>query len=168
MEILWSAHKGKHYLISGFFHPPTEELAFNTLKIYGEENIVLIKGLEGGIDLSINRKCTTRILKDKQVQRITLQASDYNLSGEEISWQNLEEWQEYALEALNNKGPLRNPLIWNAGIYLWLCGKESSISNGIKKANECISTGLVKYTLNELISCGLVFFSFRASHFIYN
>ena len=51
MELIWTAHQGKHLLVSGFVHPPTETRSWETLKLIGEKHIVTIKGLEGSIEL---------------------------------------------------------------------------------------------------------------------
>ena len=37
-------HIGKHILISGFVHPPTEDRHITTLHLLGEQNLILIKG----------------------------------------------------------------------------------------------------------------------------
>ena len=151
LELMWSAHQGKHLLICGFVHPPTEELILDTLRIYGEENIILVKGLEGGIDLSTNRKCIIRLVDNQNSEKINLHALRYKLEGKDNRWEDIEKWHKYALEALNNTGPLLNPMLWNAGVYLWLCGITNNITDGIKKANECIYTGSIRNTFNKLI-----------------
>ena len=151
LELMWTAHTGKHLLISGFVHPATEELVLETLKRYGEKDFVLIKGLEGGIDIPINRKCIAIQVKNEHSQKMILNPSENNMLGKDISWRGLDQWKKDALEALENKGPLNDALIWNAGNYLWLCGKAKNISEGILQAKESIESGMAKDILNKLI-----------------
>jgi len=58
MELIWTCHQGSHLHISGYVHSPTEERHWKTLELMGEQNIITIKGLEGGTDLSISRSST--------------------------------------------------------------------------------------------------------------
>ena len=151
LELLWTTHQGKHLLISGFVHPATEDLALDTLNLIGEKNFCLIKGLEGGIDLPISKRSILRKTEDRQLERTILEASKYNLSGKDLPWKSLEEWHKNALEALKYQGPMKESLIWNAGVYLWICGHSSSPSEGIKTVTSSIKSGLVEDTLQRLI-----------------
>ena len=150
LELLWTAHSGEHLMISGFVHPATQELALQALKRYGEADFILIKGLEGGIDIPISRKCIAIQVKSEHYEKNILNPSDNNLLGKDIRWEGLDEWKKDALEALDNKGPLKDPLIWNAGNYLWLCGKAQNISEGILQAKEAIESGKTKETLEKI------------------
>ena len=151
MELIWSAHQGKHLLISGFVHPPTERRAWKALEILGEKDLVSIKGLEGSTDLPISRACITGRVHNGKSQRIILHPRDHNCSGKDLEWQNLDKWREHALKALGNQGPLKQPLLWNAGVYLWFSGNSDSIEDGISKAEECLSSGSAQATLEQLI-----------------
>ena len=72
MELLWSAHQGKHLIISGFVHPPTETRHIKTLRLLGEKNLILIKGLEGGVDIPISRVCTATYCKQDNHTKLTI------------------------------------------------------------------------------------------------
>ncbi len=150
LELLWTAHSGKHLMISGFVHPATQRLALETLQKYGEADFVLIKGLEGGIDISISRKCIAIQTKDEHSEKIMLNPLEHNFLYKDIIWEGLDKWKKDALEALNNKGPLKDPLIWNAGNYLWLCRKAQNVSEGILQAKEALESGKAKEMLKKL------------------
>ncbi len=151
MELIWTSHQGDHVIISGFVHPPTEEKARKALKLLGEENLIFIKGLEGSIDLSINRSCITGQIKKGEFHRIILNPHHYSLHGDDCQWSGLDAWKKDALEALNNKGPLKNSLIWNTGACLWLAGKTNNLEEGIKTAQSQIISGKAIQTLEKLI-----------------
>ena len=151
MELIWTAHQGKHLLVTGFVHPPTEERAWKALELLGESDLISVKGLEGGTDLPTSRACITGRIRKGQFERIILHPRDHQYSGKDIEWSSLEQWRIHAYEALENKGPLKEALIWNAGVYLWFSGKVNSLETGFEKAQACLISGSAKTTLEKLI-----------------
>ena len=143
--------RDSHLHISGYVHSPTEERHWKTLELIGEQNIITIKGLEGGIDLSISRSSTIGQYKNQHGTRTVFHPKDYECSGQDIEWSNIEEWQRLALQALNGEGPLSKALMWNAGIYFFYAGLSSDIQEGIQKAKEVMSSGLALKRLEKLI-----------------
>ncbi len=152
MELLWTIHQGDHILISGFVHPPTEERAYKTLTLMGEKKVISVKGLEGSIDLPISRPCITGTMMNQNIERVILHPREYGFDGRDIEWNSMQEWQNKAIEALNNKGELKESLIWNAGVYLWFSGSANDIYEGMETASNLISSGKVLEKLNQLIS----------------
>ncbi len=152
MELLWSPLKGDHILISGFVHPPTEERAKNTIKFFKNIKLISVKGLEGSIDLPTSRPCITGNMSNEKSSRLILYPRKYQLNGKDIEFGNLNEWRKNAFDALNNKGPFLQPLIWNAGVYLWFSKNAISLQEGLDKAKIYIREGLAKKKLEELIS----------------
>ncbi len=152
LELIWTAHQGKHLLITGFVHPPTEERAWKALQIIGEKDFATVKGLEGSTDLPISRPCITARIENQKTTRFILHPRDHGCHGKDIVWTDLDGWQKNALEALNGKGPLMQPLCWNAGIYLWFAGITKSLEEGLIKAKLQITSGLAQKSLNKLIS----------------
>ncbi len=151
MELLWTAHQGRHILISGFVHPPTENRAWKSLEIIGEEDVITVKGLEGSTDLPTSRACITSVVKKNKPQRLILHPRDYNCHGKDLEWKNISQWKKDALATINNEGPLLKSLHWNAGIYLWLSGIAKTLEEGIQQSKSSIQSGIVKQTLSELI-----------------
>ncbi len=152
MELLWTAHKGDHLIVSGFVHPPTETRAWKTLQMLGERNLISIKGLEGSIDLPISRSCITSYIQNGNFERLILHPKKHFLQGKETEWKNIDTWKEQALKALDNEGPLVPALTWNSGAYLWLAGKAKSLDEGLKTAKETIGSGAAMEILKKLIS----------------
>ncbi len=151
MELIWTAHQGNHLIISGFVHSPTEEMCLETLRIRKEKEMIFVKGLEGGVDLSTNRAFIAGHFKENEFQRLIIHPQDYINPEENITWSNIEEWQKQALLAIENKGPLLNQIIWNAGIYLFLSNVTTNIEDSIRKAENCISSGLLKDCIQKLM-----------------
>tara|TARA_Y100001968_G_scaffold316134_1_gene343555 strand:- start:11108 stop:12157 length:1050 start_codon:yes stop_codon:yes gene_type:complete len=151
MELIWSAHQSEHLLVSGFVHSPTEERHWKALGLLGEKNFMTIKGLEGSTDLPISRKSTINHMYKGTINKIIVNPKNSGYSGKDISFKNLDTWTQYAMQALNNEGPLKKSLLWNAGFYLWSSGASKSMDEGIKKAIFLIEKGIVKKTIKKLI-----------------
>jgi len=151
MELIWTCHQGDHLHISGYVHSPTEERHWKTLELMGERNVITIKGLEGGIDLSISRSSTIGQYRNQSGTRTVCHPKNYECYGKDIEWNSIEEWKRFALQALNGKGPLTKALEWNAGIYFFYAGLSSDIKEGIIKAKEIINSGLAFKHLEKLI-----------------
>ena len=122
MELLWTCHEGNHLHISGYVHSPTEERHWKTLTLMGEENIITIKGVEGGVDLSISRSTTFGHYTNNHGTRQVIHPKEYEYSSKDVLWSNIEEWQKFALQSLNGEGPLTKALEWNAGVYFFYSG----------------------------------------------
>ena len=152
MELIWTCHKGNHLHISGYVHSPTEERHWKTLELMGEKNIITVKGLEGGIDLSINHSTTIGYYQHKHGKREVFHPKDYECSGKDIKWKDIEEWKKFAFEALDGKGPLINALAWNAGIYFYYAGLSPDIKKGISKTKYLINKGYAIEKLEQLIN----------------
>ncbi len=151
IELLWTAHRGKHLLVSGFVHPPTEMRAWKALSLMNEEDLITIKGSEGGIDLSTSNSCITGHIHDNQLNRLILHPREHLCFEHEAKWEGLNTWKNQALQALENKGALLKALRWNAGAYLWFAGITETLNEGIELAAFHISSGLAKQTLERLI-----------------
>ncbi len=150
LELLWTAHRGDHLLVSGFVHPPTESRAWEALNLAGENNLVTVKGLEGGTDLPIGRACITAQVKNGQAKRQILHPRDHGCHEQDVEWSDLDTWTQQALLALNNEGPLLNALRWNAGVYLWFCGKVNDLDQGIAMADSVLQQGSTRSVVDQL------------------
>ena len=69
-----------------------------------------------------------------------------------MEWNDIEEWKNFALQALNGEGPLARSLEWNAGIYFFYAGLTSDIKEGINKAKQLTNSGFVLKHLEKLIN----------------
>ncbi len=152
MELLWTCHKGNHLHISGYVHSDTEERHWKALELMGEENVITIKGLEGGVDLSINRSTIFGNYKNHHGTRKIFHPRDFECIGKDIKWNNIKEWQSFALQALSGEGPLTKALEWNAGIYFFYAGLSSDIKEGINQAKQVIQSGSAFKQLKKLIN----------------
>lgn len=152
LELLWTAHRGPHLLVSGFVHPPTESRAWKALELAGESAVITVKGLEGSTDLPVSRACITARAGGGSGERVILHPRDHGCYGVDALWVDLDTWREQALAALGGQGPLAAALAWNAGAYLWFAGVEPSLEGGLARARELVLAGAVLGQLRALIA----------------
>jgi anthranilate phosphoribosyltransferase len=134
LELLWTPHRGKHLLVSGFVHPPTETRAWEALAAAGENDLLTVKGLEGSTDLPTTRAGITARVRHGSIERILLHPRDNGITAPEIGWSGLEEWRRDGLDALRGEGPLAEALLWNLGAYLWLADRFVSLGDALDQA----------------------------------
>ena len=150
LELLWTPHEGEHLLVSGFVHPPTESRAWAALELAGENDLLTVKGLEGGTDLPIGRACITARVRDGKAERLILHPRDHGCHDADVEWTDEATWLEQAEQALQNKGPLCDAVRWNAGAYLWFNGCSERPESGIEKAADVLKTGRAQAMLDQL------------------
>ena len=90
-------------------------------------------------------------VKKNQIKRIILHPREYKYAGKDVEWKDSNQWKKQALDALENKGPLKQALIWNAGVYLRFSGITKDLKEGIIKAQSIVESGAAKRTLQKLI-----------------
>ena len=134
LELLWTPHRGKHLLVSGFVHPPTETRAWEALTAAGETDLLTVKGLEGSTDLPTTRAGITARVHQGSVERILLHPRDHGINAPEQAWTNLETWRSEGLAALRGEGPLAEALLWNLGAYLWLVRRFNTLPAALDQA----------------------------------
>ena len=152
MELLWNTFQGENLFCSGFVHSPTEKRHQTTLKILGKNNFILIKGLEGGVDLSTSKTNQIKIYQNDNCRELNLNARDFNINRKDENFLNIETWAMDAFSTLEYNGPLLNSLLFNSGFYLYATGNSDSIKSGIEYAKYLIINGKVKSVLKKLRS----------------
>jgi anthranilate phosphoribosyltransferase len=139
LELLWSCCPVPHLQVSGFVHAPTEALMHDTWALVHQANGLTIKGLEGGVDLPTSRVSIAAHHRGSgTAERLILQARDHGLRAEEPPLTSLAAWAAAARDALQARGPLLKPLLWNGGVLLWRSGLQPSLEAGLAEAERLI------------------------------
>jgi anthranilate phosphoribosyltransferase len=153
-ELFWCPYEGDALVISGYVHPPTEELAIKTFALRGVPSFITVKGLEGSCDLPRDRTAIIGVHKpDGSFERHLLHSRDYKLHGSEIplpSSDNLGQTMLALLTGTSNE--LMAQVLWNGGFYLWQCGKCGAMAEGIELARDLIQSGLAFQKLEQVRS----------------
>jgi len=140
LELLWTPHRGKHLLVSGFVHPPTESRAWEALREAGETDVLMVKGLEGSTDWPLSRACIGSRLRGAETERLLLHPRDHGLQAEDQPFSGLEVWRDQALEALRGDGALAPALHWNLGLYLWIAGSLDQLGDALNQARALLQS----------------------------
>ncbi|WP_299415208.1 anthranilate phosphoribosyltransferase family protein [Acaryochloris sp. IP29b_bin.148] len=153
-ELLWHPYGGDHVLISGFVHPPTENMMREALALRGIHEFTTVKGLEGSCDLPRDRKAilgVNRPEQDPHWQRLILSAGDYELGGPEVPYYSTAALIEQFQAVLTGQsGELMPAVLWNAGFYLWHVGSSSSLEQGIQAAENLLLQGTANQVLQQV------------------
>ena len=134
LELLWTPHQGDHLLVSGFVHPPTESRGWQALSAAGEEEALLVKGLEGSTDLPTSRAGICSRLRQGVGERVLLHPREHGIHAEEVPLDSLDHWRHQALAALQGEGELALPLAWNLAALLWLSERISDLPQALQQA----------------------------------
>ncbi len=153
LELLWSCHPGPHLQVSGFVHAPTERLAYEALAATGQDDLLLIKGMEGGVELPTNRVAIASHRQGAaagEAERLILRARDHGLGAPEVPLESVALWRGQARDALAGSGPLLPGLIWNGGFLLWRAGISESLQAGLTRAERLLEDGAVEDRRRQL------------------
>jgi anthranilate phosphoribosyltransferase len=122
----------------------------DTWELLGVRSGLTVKGLEGGVDLPTSRVSIAAHWRQGEQERLILQARDHGLQADDVDLTTLEAWSAMARAALDGKGPLVKPLIWNSGFLLWRCQQQANLEAGLATAERLLTTGSVRERRQEL------------------
>lgn len=166
MELMWCPYAGRAHVVPGFVHPPTEFMFQEALALRGVDFYTTVKGLEGSPDLPRERTAIIGLSRSPSptpprlhsptaalppLDRLHLHARDFGFEAKNVSLTSVPALVE-AMNAVLNGDPseLMQSILWNSGFYLWRCGASLSIEDGIRTAENLLTQGQVKHTLQTL------------------
>lgn len=153
LELIWCPYAGNAHVVSGFVHPPTEQMFQKAVALRGTPgNYTTVKGLEGSCDLPRDR---TAIIgfgsPGSDIERLLLHPRDYDMAGKEVPLESAAQLIEQMQAAIAGKScDLMPAAIWNAGFYLWRCGATPDLQSGLTKAEALFTNGIAAQKLQEL------------------
>lgn len=154
VELFWCPCAGESLLVSGFVHPPTEEMARSAFALRGTDRFMTVKGLEGSCDLPRERTCIIGIHRpesESEFDRILLHPRDYGFDAAEVP---LKEEAEYLAQLktvlAGEPSELLESTVWSGGFYLWQSGLYPDLAIGLQEARRLLQSGKVRQFLAEL------------------
>ncbi|MBD2459827.1 anthranilate phosphoribosyltransferase family protein [Oscillatoria sp. FACHB-1407] len=167
LELMWSPYMGEAHVVTGFVHPPTEEMTRHALTLRGVNQCTMIKGLEGSCDLPRERTAiiglgqrrwvedAPEIHSEIHIERLHLHSRDHGFTNVNVTLETTEQAIAQMIDTLHGQSSeLTASVIWNSGFYLWRCGCSPSIEAAIALAMELLQQGQVLSTLEKL--CGAI------------
>lgn len=125
-----------------------------SLKLLGSRHVVVVHGMDGLDEISISEETLVAELKEGEIAEYRVKPEDFGLKRspiESIRAGGIEEAGRLLLDALENRsGPARDVVMLNAGASIHVAGLAGSISEGVEKAGEAISSGAARAKLDEL------------------
>lgn len=154
VELFWCPYGGDALLVSGFVHPPTEEMARTAFGLRGTARFMTVKGLEGSCDLPRDRTCIIGINNpnaNPEFERILLHPRDHNFAAAEVPLNSDAELIAQLQAVLRGEpGELLESAVWNGGFYLWQIGFCPDLESGLQAARDLFINGKVAQYLTEV------------------
>ena len=153
MELIWCPYAGEAHIISGFVHPPTENMFRDAIALReAPQYFTSIKGLEGSCDLPRDRTAIIGIVKpDTPFERLLLAHNDYGFSSKNPPLESTEQLVQQMQAVLQGEpSELMQSTLWNGGFYLWHCGISPDIHSGIAAAKDFLTTGKAAQKLQQI------------------
>ncbi|NBI30121.1 anthranilate phosphoribosyltransferase [Chengkuizengella marina] len=142
------------YMAIGVFHGTIFEKIANLLTNLGVEKGIIIQGMEGSEDISIEKQTRTLIVEKGQHDLYIIDPEVLELQCElpEVSW-TVEKQTSTMLDVLKGNAPLpfHNLVILNSAVRLWIADKVDSIEQGIYNARHVLEQGLAWKQYNKWI-----------------
>jgi len=157
LELMWSPYSGPQTIVCGYVHPPTEGMFRTAFALRGTTSFLTVKGLEGSCDLACDRTAIIGASENGEFQRLSLAPRDYGFADRDVPLMETDDWAAAALLALQGEpSVLLQPLVWNAGFYLWRSQFSSSspdnstLEDSFVKARSILENGAVWKKLEAL------------------
>ncbi|MBE9032041.1 anthranilate phosphoribosyltransferase family protein [filamentous cyanobacterium LEGE 11480] len=152
LELIWSPYCGPCHTVSGFVHPPTENMFRIAGELHGLSQFTAIKGLEGSCDLPRDR--TVIAMLSNAVgdwRRFTLHPQEFGAAAKELPLLDTADLAAaYQNVLAGEPSDVTNATVWSAGFYLWRAGAVATIEAGMALALELLQAGKVKAQLAHL------------------
>ena len=157
LELMWSPYSGPQTIVCGYVHPPTEGMFRSAFELRGTTSFLTIKGLEGSCDLACDRTAIIGASENGEFERLSLAPRDYGFAGRDVPLMETDDWAVAASLALQGEpSVLLEPLVWNAGFYLWRSQStpnspiNSTLEDSFVKARSILTNGMAWKKLEAL------------------
>lgn len=154
VELFWCPYGGNGLLVSGFVHPPTEEMAQVALTLRATTRFITVKGLEGSCDLPRDRTCIIGLHQSTHelaFERLLLHPRDYGFAGVDVPLEPLPQLAAEMQAVLQGTpSELLESVVWNGGFYLWQAGVCSDLAIGLSTARDLLISGKAAQQLTAL------------------
>jgi anthranilate phosphoribosyltransferase len=138
----------------GVFSENLLEPMANVLQQLGSRHVMVVHSKDGLDEISIGDKTEVAELKDGQIRRYSIQPETFGLtrtSIEEIKAADANDSLNIIRSVLDDQqGPARDIVQLNAGAAIYTAGICETLADGVKKADEIITSGEARNRLDRL------------------
>ncbi len=139
----------------GVFHPDLVGIQVRVLQRLGSEHVMVVYGMNGMDEVSLSGETLVGELKDGEVKEYVVHPSDFGLpvyDSRVLKVANKEESVQCIQRALADEdGPVRDIVLLNAGAALYCSGVAASVSEGVKRAREAVTSGRAAARLSHYV-----------------
>lgn len=154
LELMWLPGSGGTVRpISGYVHPPTENLFRQAFALRGIDCFTTVKGLEGSCDLPLGRPAIVghQPGAGEPFVRLCLHPAEYDLPTTDLPFESDAATCSHLRSAIDGRGgPLYPAVLWNGGFYLWHCGLCADLAAGLAKTEGLLAEGAIAAKLQEI------------------
>ncbi len=148
--------RAKHQVLGVFDKKWVEPMA-QVLKTLGSQHVLVVHAQDGLDEISIGSESYVAELNNGEITSYTIQPEDFGLQRENIEQLAVSDAKQ-SLAIINaifagETGPARDIVCLNAGAAIYAADLTSSLSEGIKLAQQHIDNGSAQQKLNEFIAC---------------
>ncbi len=139
----------------GMSHPLHFEKMAEALRMMGTTQALVVRGLEGEPELSLSSITKAIELRDDRITFLSLQPKDFDLAFEPIEAMQspgLDGEAAVLAKILGDEftGNMRDWVVMNAAMILYVGGKAVSLRNAVSLAQATLASGAAKRKLEEL------------------
>ena len=142
--------------VLGVFSKELVEPLARVLQRLGSEHVLVVHADDGMDEISIASATTVAELKDGEVSVFTIEPEDFDMQRADLETIRAADSTDSLniIKAVfdNQDGPAKDIVCLNAGAAIYAAGLVSTLSEGVKKAQDVIARGLASEKLEQLIS----------------
>jgi anthranilate phosphoribosyltransferase len=140
----------------GVFHPDLVGIQVRVLQRLGSEHVLVVYGMNGMDEISLSGETLVGELKDGEVKEYVVHPSDFGMpvyDSRVLRVANRDESVQCIQRALADEdGPVRDVVLLNAGAALYCAGVAGSVTEGVKRAREAVSSGKAQAKLSQFVA----------------
>ena len=143
-------------ILMGVFHPDLVGIQTRVLQALGMEHALVVYGLDGLDEISLEGPTLVGELKDGIVREYEIHPKDFGLNTaltNSFKVANAEESKKIVLDVIDNKpGSASDIVCLNAGATLYVAGVAQDITTGVQMAKAAIKSGAARNKLDIFIA----------------
>ena len=143
-------------ILMGVFHPDLVGIQTRVLQALGMEHALVVYGLDGLDEISLEGPTLVGELKDGVVREYEIHPKDFGLNTaltNSFKVANAEESKKIVLDVIDNKpGAASDIVCLNAGATLYVAGVAQDIASGVQMSKAAITSGAARKKLDAFIA----------------
>jgi len=143
-------------ILMGVFHSDLVGIQTRVLQALGMEHALVVYGLDGLDEISLEGPTLVGELKDGVVREYEIHPKDFGLNTaltNSFKVANAEESKKMVLDVIDNKpGAASDIVCLNAGATLYVAGVAQDIASGVQMAKAAIASGAARKKLDNFIA----------------